>query len=338
MALQLLESFDDSLYSSRFGTYNFTAPNVSYGLNGKGIQLGDTPNGYIYLPVDGTKKWIIGFHLYVHSVSGEQVLMEIGEVNQGGITIYYDSSNQRLHAETRVGVSSYLDDYTANGSVQVQNWHYVEFSYLWSTGSAGTFQMGVDGTYITERTGIDMYFSYSLTRIGWTTSTVVNEFWIDDLYTADTTGGVNDSFLGPVAITVKYPDGNGNYSNLTGSDGNSTDNYLLVDEDPPDDGTTYVESGTEGDEDTYTFDDVTGSPTIYGVVASMYSRRTQTGAKYLRAITRLSSTDYTGTAKSLATSYGVLEEVWDQNPNTSTAWTATTFNGAEFGAEVRNSV
>ena len=72
-------------------------------------------------------------------------------------------------------------------------------------------------------------------------------------------------------------------------------------------------------------------------MAIMYARRTQTGAKYARAVARVNSTDYVGTTKALGEGYGTVENVFDENPDTSTAWTPTTFNGAEFGPEVRGS-
>lgn len=336
MAIKILESFDDDLYGDRAFSGNFAAPNASYGLHGKGITLGDTPGTHVYIPLDGSQKQIFGFAIYI--ANPESGTQDLGYIGSTANPLLYDGANQRI--EMRIAnnsVGGYWSYYTDIGSVKPYRWHYFEMKFTASTSSAGTMQMGVDGNYTTETTGIDWYYSYGNSRLGWSTINYIAEFYIDDFYVADTTGGVNDDFLGPIAITVKLPNGNGTYSNLTGSDGNSTDNYLLVDEAPPDDGTTYVESGTEGDKDTYAFEDVSGTPNIIGAVASMYAQRTQTGVKYVRSVARVNSTDYTGSTLALPQGYSSMEEVYDVNPNTSTAWTATTFNGAEFGPEVRDS-
>lgn len=334
MVLKLLESFDDDLWDERItGT---ATTGASYGLHGDGIRAGATPGTYFYVPVDpanGTA--ILGFALkVVNSGEGDRALSR--QFGSSSVELWYDSTNQRLHMQVQTGSVSYYHQYTAVGSVPLNKWVYVEIKWYHNTGSAGTMQIGVNGVYQTEGTGIDYFSGFSSLRFGWTLITDVADFYMDDIYVADTTGGVNDDLLGPLVVNSYLPNGNGNSSDLVGSDGNSTDNYLLVDESPPDDGTTYVESGTQGDKDTYAIANVSGTPTIVGVMPTAYAQRTQTGVKFLRHVTRVSSTDYVGSDLGLSEDYTPVEEAWDENPNTSTAWTATTLNAAEFGVEVRD--
>ena len=334
MAILFLESFDDSLWSERLSGSGRVV-DAAYGLHGNGLRLGDTYSAYTYVPCDpvsGTA--IMGMAIKINSSgSGDRELIELGA---GGTEIFYDSTNKRLHSKIQISSVAYTEDWTPVNSVYTDRWHFIEFKWYHNTSSAGTFQMGVDGTYTTQQTSIDYFQGFSNVRVGWVTVADVASFYVDDLYVADTTGGVNDDFLGPIAVTAKFPNGNGNSSVLVGQDADSTDNYLNVDEDPPDDGTTYNESGTEGDKDTYAMEDITGSPTVVGVVSTLYARRTQTGAKYARTVARVNSTDYVGATKALGEGYSPVENVFDQNPDTSTAWTQTTFNGAEFGPEVRD--
>jgi len=335
MALLRLESFDDSLFRSRLTSPVAYQTSASYGLHGDGARLGDTPGHYLYVPVDPvTGTAIMGFALkVVASGSGDRMLIEFG---RAGTEIKYDATNARLHSMIQTGSTSYSEQYTALNSVPLNKWAYVEFKWRHSQASAGTFQMGVNGAYTTEDTGIDYFSGFSAMKFGWVTITDVADFYIDDLYVADTTGSANNDFLGPIVVEPLLPNGNGFHSDLVGQDSNSTDNYLNVDEDPPDDGTTYNQSGTQGDIDTYAMEDVSGSPQVKGVVASVYGKRTQTGAKYFRPVTRVSSTDYTLSDLALSEDYSLVEDAWDVNPNTSTAWTPTTLNGAEFGVEVRD--
>lgn len=76
------------------------------------------------------------------------------------------------------------------------------------------------------------------------------DYIVDDLAVNDTSGSIQNSWPGPGKIIHLYPNGNGDNSGWTGSDGNQTDNYLLVDEFPPVD-TDYVQSNTSGQIDDY---------------------------------------------------------------------------------------
>lgn len=75
--------------------------------------------------------------------------------------------------------------------------------------------------------------------------------WIDDIAVNDINGTVDNSWCGDGYVYALTPNGNGDSSQLTGSDGNSTDNYLLVDETPTNNDTDYVESPTSGYYDLY---------------------------------------------------------------------------------------
>lgn len=73
-------------------------------------------------------------------------------------------------------------------------------------------------------------------------------------------GGTQTSWPGAESLVYLFPNGNGDLSQWAGSDGNSTDNYLLVDEVPPNT-TDYVESNTSGQIDEY---ELTATPAGMG--------------------------------------------------------------------------
>lgn len=76
----------------------------------------------------------------------------------------------------------------------------------------------------------------------------------DDFVINDNSGSFQNTWPPENKIIILRPNGNGDNSQWTGSDGNSTDNYLLVDETPPDDVTTYVASNTLDQIDDYNLD------------------------------------------------------------------------------------
>lgn len=160
----------------------------------------------------------------------------------------------------------------------------------------------------------------------------------DDVYILDTTGSANNDFLGDVRVDALLPNANGNSSQLTGSDGNSTDNYLLVDESPADDDTTYVESSTSGHKDTYDF------PALGYTAASIFlaqinaqAKKDDAGARSIALVTRSGGTDYDGTPApeaALSTSYRNYRHIREVDPATSAAWTQSNLEAAQFGVKV----
>jgi hypothetical protein len=76
------------------------------------------------------------------------------------------------------------------------------------------------------------------------------DYIVDDLAINDAAGSHENTWCGEGEVIVLRPNGNGDNSQWAGSDGNSTDNYLLVDETPPD-SADYVQSNTSGQIDDY---------------------------------------------------------------------------------------
>lgn len=155
---------------------------------------------------------------------------------------------------------------------------------------------------------------------------------VDDLYICDATGSANTGFLGDSRVDSFLPNGNGNSSQMTGSDADSTDNYLLVDDTAPDDDSTYVQSSTASQKDTYAFADMTHTPSsIFGVQVNMTAKKDDAGSRSIASVTRSGGSDTNGTTQALSTAYVNYRQIVEQDPNTAAAWTKTAFNAAEFG-------
>lgn len=157
----------------------------------------------------------------------------------------------------------------------------------------------------------------------------------DDVYICDAQGSVNNNFLGDVRVDCYLPDANGNSSQLTGSDGNSVDNFQLVDEAAPNGDTDYVQSSTVNQKDTYGFVDMTHTPaSIFGTQICMTAKKDDSGNRSICGVTRSGGSDTDGATQALSTAYGCYREIRETDPNTSAAWTRTNLNSAEFGVKV----
>lgn len=158
---------------------------------------------------------------------------------------------------------------------------------------------------------------------------------MDDIYLTNGAGAVNTGFLGDVSIETLFPSGNGNSSQLLGSDADSVDNYLLVDEVTPNT-TDYVGSATDNQKDTYAFSNlVHGTGTIRGIQTAMYAAKSDSGARSLAKVIRSGGADFDGADKVLSTSFTGIFEINETDPNTSAAWTIANVNAAEFGVKIR---
>lgn len=227
--------------------------------------------------------------------------------------------------------------------LQLNVWHYVEVKVKLGDGTSGTAEIRVDGATVASATGLD-------TKNGGTETTfssvrmLFSVFGdnIDDLVILNEvdsgiSGRPNNDFLGDVFVEALRPSGNGNSSQFVGSDADSTDNYLLVDEVTPDDDTTYVESGTDNNKDTYAYENTSGTGGVVGVVCFTRAKRTDADGRDLAVVSRLSTatpTEEDSADLHLASTYAWHRAVFEADPE-GLVWTRAKVDSAEFGVKSR---
>jgi len=212
--------------------------------------------------------------------------------------------------------------------------HYIEIKVKIDN-TTGTIDCHLDGVSEISGTGLDTQNTGNATANQVRLGVGAGATWdcaYDDYYIADGTGG--QTFLGDVRVEALFPNGNGNSSQFVGSDSNSTDNYLLVDETTPNGDTDYVESSTVGNKDTYTYTDLTpGSGTVYAVQPIPYARKSDAGTRSIVSVARLSGTEADSSAETLSTTYQYLPDIRETKPGGG-SWTVADVNNSEFGPKV----
>jgi hypothetical protein len=158
----------------------------------------------------------------------------------------------------------------------------------------------------------------------------IKDIDICDMYICNTSGSVNTGFLGDVRVDHLYSTANGTTNDFVGSDGDSTDNFALVTES----GASYVETSGVGNIDLYGMSDISGAPeSIYGVQVTNLAEKTDAGPRGISNVIRTNSTNYSG--NTYYPSYGSREyterSIWEENPNTATAWTSGDIAALEAG-------
>jgi hypothetical protein len=224
---------------------------------------------------------------------------------------------------------------TAAGIFPTTAWFYLETKVVVHD-TTGSIEVRVDGVQVYLATNIDTRPGTgtgidSIQYYYWTTG---SNRQVDDLYICNGSGSVNNDFLGDVRVATLTPNGNGASSQLVGSDGNSTDNYLLVDESPPN-ASDYVGGTTSGDKDSYLMTDLpAGVSSVLGIQQVARLTKTDAGAKSAKHLIRMAATNYTSASFVLGAAWTTHTYVRETNPNTGVAWTIANVDAHEAGIEI----
>jgi hypothetical protein len=283
--------------------------------------------------IDAQTEWILGFAVKPLTGSNSGSLVQL---KNGASTIqddiYWDNGTQCLSVR-RAGTTTLG---TGSRLLAPETWHYVELRIVVSN-TVGVVQLHVDGANDINLSSQDTLNSgTTIDRFTFGDAGASNiSCDIDDVYICDASGSApSNTFLGDVRIECTHPNGNGNSSQLVGSDGNSTDNYLLVDETTSDGDTTYVQSSVVNDKDTYAYGNLSSvSGSVYGVQPIAHARKTDASSRSMKTIARLSGTEVDGPDQTLATSYAMYYDIRETKPGGG-AWTISDVNSAEFGVKV----
>lgn len=287
--------------------------------------------------------WIIGFAVLLFGYSNGQPLVLAAGHEIGGPRHIWLGLNSVGRLTVMRGTSTTLA--TCPTIIPLNQWRYVEFKFTVDD-TVGAYEVRIDGVTEVSATGVDTREGGTgyVDRINFcggqgTGDTATASLAFDDIYICDgvdsgVAGCPNDDFLGDVRVEALFPTGNGNSSDFVGSDANSTDNYLLVDEVAYDDDTTYVESSNVSDEDTYTYSDlISASGTVYGAQMLPRARKTDTGLRSICSVTRLGATEEDSADKALNVSYDYFPDIREADPD-GDQWTIANVNAAEFGQKV----
>jgi hypothetical protein len=251
------------------------------------------------------------------------------------VDVRFDGTNLKLY----IGASE-QDSALSSEFAQTDSWLHVGIDVNIAA-SGGWVYVYLDGVEVLSFDGDTTTGASSINQftLG---GTVNNQFWadhiyFDDLYIDDTSGESTPALVPDYRFVPLTPNGNGFHDTWVGNDGNSTDNYLLVDEIPPDNDTTYVESAIAGEEDSYAMSNLAleDGYEVAAVIGMTIAKKLNSGgALELRVTHRTqvggSPTFDSGSAFSLTTDYGLLWRRSATRPDAG-AWDETTVNALEIG-------
>jgi hypothetical protein len=308
----------------------------AYGRNStNGLRLGDQ-GGPRATVLGGVDEAIMGFAFKAGAAPstcsimgfGSATVWECGLMLQADMTLRpYRNNNSGFEVAHGVG-NAVLIGSSTSVALQVGVWAYIEVR-MKCHDTLGTCIVRINGTEVLNLTGLDtLYTSAVLTRVG-LGSNIASYAYFDDLVVMNTTGSLNNSFMGDVTISALLPTGAGNSSGWTPSAGS---NYDCVNEASPNDDTDYVSTAALTTKDLYAFADAPAGADIRAVQVLAAVRKGAEGPGQVKLVTRSNSTDYDGVAQGIGgTAYSYVREVYETDPATAAAWSESGFNAAEFG-------
>jgi hypothetical protein len=299
-------------------------------------------------------EWIQIGMAYQTDVGSDDDIIKISDVASSGV--YMLVLKRNLNGGFRIRNGSNDTFGTTLGNSRARLWHSNEWVYIEFRArihaSLGECYLYVNGKKEIGLTGQDTIGTGPATPIG--RVEIRADGWMDDLYICETGGSdaeldaSNDSSPGDCHVEALIAvAGNGNYTAWTPASG--VDHGAMVDDpmdpDPeptdrrtdwPDGATTVNTSATVGQKDSYNHDTIaqTTHTKIWGVQLNSWMAKDAIGNREVTPFVRMSSTDYSGTAEALATSYLDYLTIWQRRPSDSAAWTIADIDAAEFGVEV----
>jgi hypothetical protein len=224
---------------------------------------------------------------------------------------------------------------SSGASLAISTWYFIEFKVTIHN-STGTVDIKVDGSDILNLSSQDTQVGTPQDTVKWsfTSSGATPRYmWYDDWYICNLSGSQNNDFLGDHRVDLLVPNAAGDSTDWTPDTGN---NWDRVNENPADDDTTYVESNTSTDRDLYNYQSTPTVSDVKGVQLNTVVRETDADIYSLKHVAKSSTTTDVGSAQVVGSgaSYTSIYKIYELNPHTSSAWTDSELNSAQFGIEV----
>ena len=327
---------------------NITArPFVFYDSGSVQVDLRMDNNGFVFFTRNGTQlgnksaiPWPSSYHAYLQakiviSPTSGVVQLQIDGVdmpdNTGG-TMNYSGQNTRATANSTVNQFEFgKETFSNNNGYDAYITDVVIYN---DQGSFNNAFMGDVSVNIQEPTANGTYTDWTNTTSARPASTAValgvtildSNSNLQRVTTAGTTGSGTPTWNASLNGTT-------NDNGVIWTNIGAVSAYKLVNEPYSDDDYSTLVDANVGDRATFTYPSVTG--TIKAVVQRLTYRKDDAGTRSIRGYCKSGATTAdSGTDLNAASSYVDQEIIWESDPNTSAAWTASNVNSAEFGVKV----
>lgn len=334
MALEFIDGFDHytTQASLRMKWDSSSSPTFS-SVAGRYGGLAVTGNSFTLKSgqIGAVATRTVGFAIYLTSMpAANTVMLQYMDAATEQISVRSASASLGTLLISRNGTTLA----TSTSGLTTGAWHYIEFQATIGSGTAGSYTLKVDGVTWLTASGVNTQASANATtNILVIYATAGSTATVDDVYVLNSTGSVNNTFLGDSRVVTALPNADGTTDQWTPSSG--TDHYSRVNQADPDGDTSYEASATVGQIDTFGFPAAVATGAVAAVQIVLTAREDDAGPRSLVVETRSGGVNRDGAVtQNMSASYLMFREILENDPNTSAAWTLVNVNAAEFGMKV----
>jgi hypothetical protein len=295
--------------------------------------------GYVKNLETGRTSLIVGAALRVapfENTGEEPVLLGVRDASAqvAHLVKLGEDGRLKLYRRTGSGMSGW-DQWisTSVTTAAVRGWHYVELQVVQGT-SNGTLTVRLNGVLAitlsaqnTTQGGGPLLTAFVGAVPGQPCPVTVD---VDDLYLADTSGTINNTFLGDVRVDALQAQANGAQNQWT-VEGAASAWEAVSDGDEA----TAIRAATAGLRQTFDVEALPAmtTPAIHGVQVTLLARKTDAGTGRVRALVASGAQMAVSSDINLQEQLAWHTALFERNPNGNVQWTEGAFNAAEFGLE-----
>ena len=226
--------------------------------------------------------------------------------------------------------------------IAADNYEFIEI-YL-RAGSAGSpggsVEVRVNGVTVINESGVatiaTAVVGYQSVYIACGGGSGSETSYQQDWYILNTSGSVNNDFIGDTVWYTDFPTGDGTPQDFVPSA--TGDAYLMIDDADPDDDTTYIQAVNANEESQFTFDALPSqASTVVGTLYRALTRKTDAGAAELQvsmvSAENSPATRENGAVISITETYDTVTEIFETDPATSSAWTVAAANAQQVNLD-----
>jgi len=341
MALVFCDGFERTTLGQKWANPGYNGTNTNRARTGSRSASYAFSAG-TWCPTASGSTFIFSVGIYMTTLGSWEIKCAKDTVAGGGaagqIVGVYIHTNGAIYGKIG-GMGAYgtaMANPTAPNVFRYNQWNHIEGKCVIHD-TTGSVVVKLNGETVLNLTNVDTKPS---TQTDWNAIyTQLNDNGnMDDLVIADGSGSANNDFLGQCRVVTILPvtdavdaGAHADFTCLT-----STDHGAMVDEESSDDDTTYVYSSTLNHIDSWNFAALGYTGTIKGVQLDVAAKKTESGTRAIRLLTRPVSTDRIDTTDRYLgqTNYDRHLKLWELNPDDSAAWEVADVDGAEFGVKV----
>lgn len=157
-------------------------------------------------------------------------------------------------------------------------------------------------------------------------------FTFDD-FSIVTAGGLNNaSWLGLTRVQTGLPNGSGATTQFNPSNSGLANWQNVLNANVDD--SLYVNSSVVGNQDLYTVSPVVNLPPIFAVGVSASYRQDDATQRFYQSIVKSGATTLGGTPRACNQGFATTLDIFELDPNTGLAWSATAVNSLQIGPKV----